>query len=244
MRDKLGWPGDALMTCADPIHQQSQARWGGDSSGPVLTLWPQFAAAERAEPGRLFQHGDSHWSFQGSIVFTREVLDRLVSRGTAPPQLRGAPGAVQLPDRHMEGDLYRLMGMPRSDKVANWAVRRAGVTVTTSAIPTPSGRDIRSRTVTAPPGTPLVPGRTLVVYDSFYYNADLQMAPYFQQLTLLHWDDFLPMARAGTLPGFDRVIFEAAQRSWPLRTMEQLPDPSVTAAMTQELSKPASPRHP
>jgi hypothetical protein len=244
LRDNLGWEGDALMVCSDPVRQQSQARWDGDSIGPVLTLWPQFAAAEKAEPGRLFQRGDSHWSYQGSMMFTREVVDRLVARGEAPPQLRGAPGAVQRPDKRMEGDLYRLLGMTRSEKVADWVVHREGVSVTTSTIPTPTGRGIRTRTTTAPPGTPLVPGRTLVVYDSFFYNAELQMAPYFQQMTALHWDDFLPMARSGSIPGFDRVIFESVQRTWPQRIMDQLPEPSTTAAITGELSKPASTRHP
>ncbi|HEY0698930.1 MAG TPA: hypothetical protein VGD43_14105 [Micromonospora sp.] len=240
MRDELGWQADELMACADPPREQSQARWGGDPTGPVLTLWPQFAAVEEATPGQLFQYGDSHWSDQGSIMFTREVVDRLVARGQAPTQLRGAPGAVQLPDKRVEGDLYRLLGMTRADTVPNWAVRRAGVTVTSSSTPSPTGRGVRTRTVTAPAGTPLVPGRTLVVHDSFYNNADRQMAPYFAQTTVLHWDDFLPMARDGKLPGFDRVIFETAQRGWPQRIVDQLPDPAVTAALTRELGTPAS----
>lgn len=244
MRDKLGREKDALMACADPVHQQSQARWGGDVTGPVLTLWPQFEAAEKAAPGRSFQRGDSHWSFQGSMMFTRAVIDRLVARGDAPAELLGAPGAVQVGDRKMKGDLYGLLGMNRSDKVANWVVRREGVTVTTTRIPTASGRDLRTRTSSAPAGTPLVPGRTLVVYDSFFYNAELQMAPYFQQMTAMHWNDFVPMARSGNLPGFDRVIFESVQRSWSLRTMTQLPEPDITASVTQELSKPASTPHP
>ncbi|MEV4758816.1 hypothetical protein AB0J86_27480 [Micromonospora sp. NPDC049559] len=240
LRDKLGWPADSLMVCADPVRERSQARWGADTTGPVVTMWPQFAAAERAEPGRVWQAGDSHWSYQGSMMFTREVLDRLVARGDAPAGLRGAPGAERRPDRRLEGDLYRLMGMNRKDSVANWVVDREGVTVSTATTATTTGRGLRTRTTSAPAGTPMVPGRTLVVYDSFFYVAEQQMAPYFQQMIALHWDDFLPMARAGQLPEFDRVIFESAQRSWPQRTVDQLPEPAVTATLTAALSKPAA----
>ncbi|MFY1635012.1 alginate O-acetyltransferase AlgX-related protein [Solwaraspora sp. WMMB335] len=240
LRHKLGPMADALMVCADPVREQSQARWGDDPTGPVVTLWPQFAAAERAEPGRVWQHGDSHWSYQGAMMFTREVIDRLVARGEAPEQLRGAPGAEQRPDRSLEGDLYRLMGIPRKEKVANWVVRREGVTVDTSTLPTVTGRGLRTRTTSAPAGTPMVPGRTLVVYDSFFYVAELQMAPYFAEMSALHWDDFLPMAREGRIPDFDRVIFQSVQRSWPQRSVDQLPDPTVTATLDAALRRPTA----
>ncbi|WP_326551006.1 hypothetical protein [Micromonospora sp. NBC_01813] len=241
LRHKLGWPADALMVCADPVREQSQARWGDDHTGPVVTLWSQFAEAERAEPGRVWQFGDSHWSYQGAMMFTRAVLDRLVVRGGVPEQLRDAPGAQQQADRKLAGDLYPLLGITREDNVANWVVRREGVAVETSAIRMDSGRDQRIHTTSAPAGTPMVPGRTLVVYDSFFYVAEAQMAPYFAQLNTLHWDDFLPMARNGQVPEFDRVIFQSVQRSWPQRTVDQLPDPAVTAALQAELAKPASP---
>jgi hypothetical protein len=239
LRDKLGWAADALMSCADPVREQTQERWGDDRLGPVVTLWPQFDAAEAAEPGRVWQAGDSHWSYQGAMIFTREVLDRLVVRGVAPEQLRGAPGAQQHADRPMPGDLYRLLGFTREDEVANWVVRREGVTVETTAVPRGLGRTQRTHTTVAPAGTPMVPGRTLVVYDSFFYLAEAQLAPYFTELTTLHWDDFLSMARSGQVPEFDRVIFQTVQRSWPQRIVEQLPEPAITATLNAELSKPA-----
>ncbi|MFY1697279.1 MULTISPECIES: hypothetical protein [unclassified Solwaraspora] len=241
LRHKLGWPADVLMVCADPVREQSQAQWGDDHAGPVVTLWPQFAEAELAEPGRIWQTGDSHWSYQGAMMFTRAVLERLAVRGGAPDELRDAPGAQQRPDRSLAGDLYPLMGIPRKDKVANWVVRREGVTVETTATELASGRTERVHTTVAPDGTPMVPGRTLVVYDSFFYLAEAQLTPYFAQLHTLHWDDFLPMARAGQVPEFDRVIFQSVQRSWPQRTVDQLPDPAVTATLMAGLGAPASP---
>lgn len=239
LRDKLGWAADALMSCADPVREQTQARWGDDHLGPVVTLWPQFAAAEAAEPGRVWQAGDSHWSYQGAMMFTREVLDRLVVRGEAPEQLRGAPGAQERADQRLPGDLYPLLGFTREDEVAYWVVRREGVTVETSAIPTDMGRTQRTHTTVAPAGTPMVPGRTLVVYDSFFYLAEAQLTPYFTEMTTLHWDDFRPMARDGQLPEFDRIIFQTVQRSWPQRIVEQLTEPAIAATLNVELSRPA-----
>ena len=176
------------------------------------------------------------------MIFTREVLDRLVVRGAAPEQLRDAPGARQGADQSLPGDLYPLLGITSEDEVANWVVQRDGVTVETSSIALGPARSQRTHTTTGPAGTPMVPGRTLVVYDSYFYRAEAQLAPYFIELTTVHWDNLIPMARDGKVPEFDRVIFQSVQRSWPRRTMDQLADPAVTATLNAELSKPAGQR--
>jgi hypothetical protein len=60
---------------------------------------------------------------------------------------------------------------------------------------------------------PLLPGRTLVIYDSFFGIDTTLVAPYFADTTWVHVGDMLSHPELIRLLGpFDRVIFERVAR--------------------------------
>lgn len=239
LRNRLGSRGDALLACSDRVRRPSERLWAGDPSAPVVTFWRQMDEAARAEPDRVYQPGDSHWTTQGALLFTRGLVDKLVADGVAPPTLGGAVIGTRLPDRVIDGDLYRLMGVQRTDTVPTWVVRRPGVTVTRKVVPSPSGRGMRTNVTTAPPGVALVPGRTLVIYDSFFDRVEPLMTPYFASLTAVHWGDAYTMARNGTLPPFDHLVVESSERGWAERTSWFGQGDPVGRAIAAELGRPS-----
>jgi hypothetical protein len=264
LADQLGIRAAALTACSRQVQAATERQWpqtpapgtaasgtpGTPASGtaagpgpagtPVVTVWQQLAAAERKHPGTVFQKGDTHWTTAGSLVFSRAVIARLVAQGEAPAELRGAPRA---PDAFLvgtvdaDGDLYRMMGLEHTETVPLWKVKRRGVTLTSTRVDTPSGRGMpvyRAKTVG---DVPVIGGRTLVVHDSFFSRAELQLAPYFSSLAVMHWADFLEAVKAGDVPHFDRIILETVQRGWTERAGWLEPGQDVHTALDAELGR-------
>jgi hypothetical protein len=234
----LGRRGSALMACSNRVRQATEATWGGRSTPPVLTIWKQLAAEDKAHPDKVFQHGDSHWTSQGALVWSRAVIAALIKQGEAPRSLRAAPKAVPAGVEPATSDLYRLMGITREETVPVWRVSRPDVDITSKRPPTPSGRGKPTYHAESA-SAPLIQGRTLVVHDSFFSRAEGQLAPYFSDLAVLHWADFLAYVKAGTLPHFDRIIIETVQRGWPERAGWLEPGQPVHDALAKELSRPS-----
>lgn len=217
----------------------------------MLTTWRELSAEQADHPGKVFQRGDSHWTSQGALVWSRALLSHLIDAGEAPEALRGAPEATRAADEPADNDLYRLMGVSRSETVPVWQVHRPELRIRARSLPSPSGRGIalfRSAPfVTAgekkdqgDEDTALVTGRTLVIDDSFFSRAEGHLAPYFSNLKVMHFADFLTAVRDGDLPHFDRIVIETVQRGWPERSAWLEPGHPVHAALAAELARPRS----
>ena len=232
---QLGLGGSALMSCSDRVQRSTVATWGSQSSPPVMTAWTQLAAEQDRNPGKVFQRGDSHWTSQGALIWSRALIAQLIRQGEAPTSLRRAPVAEKAADEPADNDLYRLMGISRPETVPVWRVSRPGVTIRAKSLPSPSGRGMAEFHAWSST-EPMITGRTLVVNDSFFSRAEGQLAPYFTDFQVLHWSDFLTAVNDGTLPHFDRVIIETVQRGWPERSGWLEPGQPVYDALAEELS--------
>jgi hypothetical protein len=239
----LGPRGGALMACADRIRGLTEKTWASPTSA-VLSVWPQMtAAARKAGADRIFQHGDSHWTSQGALVWSRALISQLIAQGQAPAALQGAPEATQAPDEPADGDLYRLMGISKAETVPVWTVTRPGVRIRGRSLPSPSGHGIAEFHATSST-QPMIGGRTLIVNDSFMSRAEGQLAPYFDDLEVLHWDDFTADVEHNTLPSFDRIILETVQRGWPQRAGWLQAGQPVHDALAGALATPDTPTAP
>jgi SGNH hydrolase-like domain, acetyltransferase AlgX len=238
LTSELGSRAGALMACSNRVRQATESTWGKQSDPPVMTAWKQLAAAQAAHPGKIFQRGDSHWTSQGALTWSHTLITQLVKQGEAPVSLRNAPYAKEVPDQPADSDLYQLMGISRTETVPVWDVKRANVRITSKKLPSPSGRGIavfHSASATAA----MIKGHTLVVNDSFFSRAEGQLAPYFSDLEVLHWSDFITRVQDGTLPHFDRIILESVQRGWPERAGWLEQGQPVYDALATELSTPS-----
>jgi SGNH hydrolase-like domain, acetyltransferase AlgX len=237
---QLGRFGSALMSCSDRVREATQAQWGGNNRAPVITMWDPMRAVEDTEPGQVYQHGDTHWTSRGALVFSRALMRQLVAQGEAPKTLAGQPRATRGADSLDDADLYRMMGTPRQEQVPVWLVSRPEVTVTAKRLSTASGQGMPIYHTEAPAGVPLVTGRTLVVRDSFFTRAEPQLAPFFSDLTVMHWADFITAADRNALPDFDRIVIETVERGWPQRASWLQPGSTIHDAIAAALSRPAA----
>ena len=235
LTDQLGKRGSALMACSDRVRKGTESTWASPSA-PVMTAWKQLAAEQAKHPGKVFQRGDSHWTSQGALIWSRALIGQLIRQGEAPTALRRAPQAVETEDVPADNDLYRMMGISRPETVPVWRVSRPDVKIRAKSVPSPSGRGIavfHSSSATEP----LITGHTLVINDSFFSRAEGQLAPYFSDFSVMHWSDFLTDVKTGTLPHFDRIIIETVQRGWPERSGWLEPGQPVHEALAKELQR-------
>ncbi len=138
----------------------------------------------------LYARQDSHWTSLGSLSLVRAALDR-VGQG-----VRIEPGEIVDPGRaKYQGDLTVLLGQPEQDTRAERKIRRA-------------------------PSAPRVPGRTLLLGDS-YGNAPLGLLhEYFGELdTALLVVAPLPRI-AKQVEAADTVIIETIERDFTFRASD------------------------
>jgi alginate O-acetyltransferase complex protein AlgJ len=156
----------------------------------VAPLRAELARRKRGAGDDLFARKDSHWTTLGSLVLVEAVLDR-IGRGI---QVRDAevvdPGRVEY-----TGDLTLLLGASDVDTRVQRAVVRA-------------------------PNARKVPGRTVVVSDSFFDAPQHQLAPYLEQMVLLSWP-YTPLPKiAAEIRSADTVILETVERELTFRATD------------------------
>lgn len=157
---------------------------------------------------QVYWRGDSHWTSYGASLWLLEMLDRLDPAVVDHVQVTSATA-----DR--TGDLYALA--KRSD-VESAPSASFATDNTSVAVPGPTPFDpgadswgpLQWRN---DPGDDLVPGRTLVVGDSFSYaGIDLAM-PLFQRGAFTWFQYFDTGALAREIRTSDTVVIEVAQRT-------------------------------
>jgi hypothetical protein len=107
------------------------------------------------------------------------------------------------------------MGLPRDETIPR-VVMRPGLKVDRRILDTgihvQQSRDIPWFTVTG--SRPVVPGRTLIVYDSFFGTVMTEASPWFRESVWVHEGDLLNHPElADVLPAFDTVVFQRVERS-------------------------------
>jgi alginate O-acetyltransferase complex protein AlgJ len=168
--------------------------WGllerAERRGAAVALRDDLVRAKTRAGDDLFARKDSHWTTLGSLTLVRAALDS-VGGG-----VRMRAGEIVDPGRAAyQGDLTVLLGTPEADTRAEREIRRAAA-------------------------APRVPGRTLLVGDSF---GDAPLGPlraYFGQL-----DHALlvvtPLRRiAAQVEAADTVILETVERDFTFRASD------------------------
>jgi|GEM_PF-6395312 len=128
----------------------------------------------------LFERKDTHWSTFGALVYIRAVLRKLGGGVTLEPSEIIDNGMVSY-----RGDLTFVGGRPEADERHDYGIERR-------------------------PDAPRVPGRTLIVGDSFTYKFTRLLKPYFEDLRVVSWynsDENI----VGAIQRADKVIVEATE---------------------------------
>lgn len=207
--DKLPSPIPTGPPCSDAWRDALRAGLAARPDTTVETWTPVLAARAATPTAPLYYSGDSHWTPLGAMPTVQALVESL------------APGTWDDREIVVDGtetratELTRLIGLPAVERVPRLVVR-PGVVVHEQLIETgvhlESARDIPWFTVVAG-GRRVVPGRTLVVYDSFYGDLMERISPWFAESVWVHEGDLLNHPElADALPPFDTVVFERAER--------------------------------
>jgi hypothetical protein len=181
-----------------------------DSLHPIaIDSTPTLRAARASgNTERLFYAGDTHWTPTGAMIAIRPLIESL------DPGLWRDDDVVPSGTIRRVTDIAALMGIRRVEPTLGLAVR-PGVKLRTQDVSVPV--DVQNaRTlfrVTADGDRPTHPGRTLVVYDSFFGIYEPLIAPFFADTTWVHVGDMLHHPELASILGpFDTVIFNRGER--------------------------------
>jgi hypothetical protein len=205
-RDALGPAADLLMSCSDAASLTLEAA-AAEPDSPLLAGWDELAA----DPRRLYLYGDSHWNPDGGALFAELLIERLGEEGIAPRGLFDPDDLTVITEVAPDGDLFFIMGAHVPQPTTLLQSVREGVEVRGES-------DFHDGVFTqrwVSTGPDLIPGRTLLLHDSYLaYNQDV-LAPYFADLTALPLSSLNTPGAVASLWGYDTVIVQQVQRSVP-----------------------------
>lgn len=220
------------------MEKQRAQFWASISALPnVDVLDPRSALAsfESESGASVWRPNDTHWGPAGAAVFSKAVAEAI-----EPRTADGSRIAVG-PSDNLPGDLSQMLGDLKSDSVPTARVEREGVTlrlegdvITPEDVPDLGYGPI---TVTASStGAPLIPGKTLLLGDSFFAASRFQFPIYYSSLTYIHsMSAEVPGATdavAALLAESDTLIFEMVERSAVGGHVAFLGDQSIEALVT------------
>jgi alginate O-acetyltransferase complex protein AlgJ len=165
-------------------------------------------AREQAAGRQVFWKTDTHWSSPGTAILARALADRL------EPGL-GDRARVRTTSRTQTGDLIRLVGLDSRETAPAALVEVGGQVRETSD----SDHFDPARAVygvhrwTTGPGSGPIPGRTVLVGDSFTYFALDNLRPLFAEGEFLWFGHGTSEQQAiDAIVGADTVVLEVVQR--------------------------------
>lgn len=205
------------LPCEAEAREQVRNGLQANGSSWYLDLYDDLAALKASSEEPIYHPRDTHWTGIGVQVMFRRLLDSL------QPGLWKPEEYVNTGDEAFEPDLTRLLGLTQTVQVPRYEVQRPGV-VTTEDEPTPVPGDfaIRHFTSRAQGGTALVKGKTVMIYDSFTIGSIPNLAPYFEDITFIHWNALGKVDAAPTLAAATTVVAEGAEREFTWRMGEKL----------------------
>ena len=220
-------PGLFGADCAAAARDEFWRRLSAETR--AVDLRPVLDIAAKRVKGPVYSKLDTHWTFDGGLVFSRAIAEQVKPGITAT--WRNSPAkVVKLP-----GDLSSLLGQGRSVVLQSYDMAPDGSNVRS---PNVDGSFLDPRRITQKPGKGVVDTKVGLVGDSFAMYVRQYVAPGFADISMQN-SDHVPHdpARTGAmLADNDVVVFEAAERSLVGGTNPML-NPDVQAAIGAELAK-------
>ena len=205
-------------------HAENRERiraWFRSSGTPDrIDTWSVFQEAKPAADELLYEATGSHHSSYGSMLLAKSMID------AADPSLWDPDHVQHVATWTFQSDLRTLAGY--EGRVEDWKryeVIRPGIELVTflhdgrlisgtDRTPAEPGAENKpARYINRSTGSPIVPGRTLIVHDSFiasYLRPTLRQ--FFEDVTFVHHNDITPGDLQDSMRTFDLVYFEFAER--------------------------------
>lgn len=217
-------PDAVRDTCTRQLSSEIRGRLAGPVPDGVIDA---FTTLDRDDVESLYWRRDSHWNPQGAVLVSAAVVDAV------QPGLWDEAAVHVGADTSHVTDLTQLMGLPEEESSPSVEVRRPGVT--TTELPT-SDPTVTRHFVSTTTGGALVPGKTVILHDSFGNIQVDQLAPYFEDVTFVwmragvtesvksgdgRWSVTWPGLAAPELSalvrGADTVVYQSVERAADVR---------------------------
>ena len=175
-----------------------------DRPGTMIDLWSPMMAARSADSELLYWPRDTHWNYAGALVGVKTLIDAVAPGLWDPSAVRNAGTVEQV------GDLAELSGLQRADSAPHVVVQRSD-TLDVTDISNNSASGTPWYTTSGPDA--VIPGRTLFVTDSFFWDHQDMVAPWFAESVWVKHSDLVASPDIGaSFPQVDRVVFAIAER--------------------------------
>ncbi|WP_166788030.1 alginate O-acetyltransferase AlgX-related protein [Cryobacterium adonitolivorans] len=205
-----------LLRCSDFVRGHVEG-WESEGNLPLVTLWDDVAARDTAA-APAYLRNDTHWSAHGSMALSEALMQRLVDDRQVPAGiLDDLTNPVSSDPIPYVGDLNHMMGVEDIDHKTTISFDRPDVVTkartTVGAAGTPEYHYRSTST-----SSPLVPGKTLLIGDSFLlHQIPTQLSNFFEDVTMTDLEEW---AQAGE---YDTVIVVRVERysatgEWPSLT--------------------------
>jgi hypothetical protein len=188
--------------------------------------WGETRSARAADPDDtplLYYTEDSHWTPSGALPAIRALIRSL------GPDLWREDDVVVGGRKRVVMELARQMGLRRA-QIGPGVTIRPTVTITrdSDALPvkTNNARDVSRFVATG--DRPLVPGLTVIAYDSFFGLNMAAIAPFFEESIWIHQGDLFNHPEIASLvERADLVILERVERGLYTTRIDDLVRPLV-----------------
>ncbi len=172
----------------------------------VVNLLPPLQAAEATDPGSTYFTTNSHWNPFGGGIAASVIVDSFVPGLWSDEHVVLADSPDSLP-----ADVPAQMGLDLPLTQTIRTTHRPGTTTELEQVDV--GASHLVRVYRSAGELPMIDGTTVVVHDSMITAMEKQIAPYFEELVFIHWNDREEADFLGRVASADNVIFETVGRS-------------------------------
>lgn len=231
--DQLGQL-DASFDCARDRSAALQAALAADPPIGWVDAWAAARELRATTDELIYYPHDTHWTTFTAVNISELIIDQL------EPGTWDESGTRFIENREYNGDLANLMGLPRTEWINRYDVNRKDVTLDRQQ----SGqRKITKYVAQVENGAEVLPGRALVIHDSFGNPLQRPLANYFEETWFVHWRllklgilDFEELAEIAADSNY--VVVEVVERLSYERFLIDFPD--MDDAMAQGLASLAA----
>lgn len=206
--DRLPAYAEVMNLCVLENRRELRRRLAAPAGFTAVDLWTPLEREVDAGH-RVFPKLERHWDQRSAMVQAR-VLVEAIQPGLWEERFVVPDGSIERPAELPA----RFMNLDIPQRVERYRVERPGVEVRVDRFRVPEAADVMVEHYTATSRhLPLIPGRTLVVQDSFMMKSAPAFAAHAEAVHFMHWSVLRrnPEAAAELFAAADRVVLQVVE---------------------------------
>jgi acetyltransferase AlgX (SGNH hydrolase-like protein) len=176
--EKLGTLLRSANKCSIRRRKRTQKLMEEQANAYFVDLWADLLTAKSTAQRPLYLSLDTHWSATGAAIASKAVINHL------HPGLWDDAALVVSPPEMVPGNLSRMNGLTFAEPMQFVTTARPGVVVVDVSQLSKGAQDIHRFKATSS-GPYLIPGRTIIMHDSFFERTVNLLPAYFEDITFI-----------------------------------------------------------